>query len=311
MAMIAAMSSHPGGFSLSDCAPAGARSRLRARSMLPDGDERQLGEADREWQCYDPDTDPYDVRTATVLPPVEDPAETTRKQIAALRRRIAREDGDPHVLDHYRGVLREMQSSMNDPAEFECNASAYCRRRLQRNSSETSDVVSTASTCCPETPPPSGVFCYPERWPAPMARPCQDVCKDQAQVTQATAAKQAEPTSHGSTWAALASTTGEWARSLGCEQTSRRRRSEAARFGRSTSQETDCWSMICSAFTSCRGRSGRSVLQGPCRRVTKNTSAFEQHSKALELALPSWRRNPCMLAGEFHDQEMGLFLAYF
>eukprot|EP00931_Biecheleriopsis_adriatica_P108195 TRINITY_DN82535_c0_g1_i1.p1 TRINITY_DN82535_c0_g1~~TRINITY_DN82535_c0_g1_i1.p1 ORF type:complete len:302 (-),score=51.11 TRINITY_DN82535_c0_g1_i1:83-949(-) len=138
-----------------------ARGRRAPRPMRPDGEQALLDEADREWRFYDPDADTYDVRTAPLLPPVEDPDVTLQKQIAALQRRVAA-GGDPDVLLHYKEVLRTLEHpssptpSASPPAckhsldhqSRGCVPPVTPQRRMHRHSSNESD----ASTNCPESP---------------------------------------------------------------------------------------------------------------------------------------------------------------
>eukprot|EP00931_Biecheleriopsis_adriatica_P032485 TRINITY_DN18957_c0_g1_i1.p1 TRINITY_DN18957_c0_g1~~TRINITY_DN18957_c0_g1_i1.p1 ORF type:complete len:168 (+),score=25.01 TRINITY_DN18957_c0_g1_i1:110-613(+) len=67
------------------------------------------------WRKYNPDSDPYDVRTAPIKPLSESEAdEIAAKQIAALRRRIAM-GGEESVLLHYETVVNELEASMLAP----------------------------------------------------------------------------------------------------------------------------------------------------------------------------------------------------
>eukprot|EP00931_Biecheleriopsis_adriatica_P116684 TRINITY_DN92293_c0_g1_i1.p1 TRINITY_DN92293_c0_g1~~TRINITY_DN92293_c0_g1_i1.p1 ORF type:complete len:176 (+),score=30.43 TRINITY_DN92293_c0_g1_i1:112-639(+) len=116
-----------------------------------------------EWTDYNPDTDPYDVRTAPIEPPCESAADKiASKQIAALRSRISK-GGDESVLRHYETVLYELEGSLtstNEKEEVALPAPRSQGRFLKlpplslthkRCSSGASDSSST-STRCSETP---------------------------------------------------------------------------------------------------------------------------------------------------------------
>jgi len=108
----------------------------------------------------------YDVRTAPVSPAPVSPAtgmedvELTRKQIAALQRRIAR-GGDESVLGHYRSVIQELEASLvaagkcYDTRQLTLPAPVKPRLVHVRRDSVTSNI-STTSTRCPEVDEASG-----------------------------------------------------------------------------------------------------------------------------------------------------------
>jgi len=103
----------------------------------------------------------YDVRTTPVAPAtgMED-VELTRKQIAALQRRIAR-GGDESALSHYRSVIQEMEASLvaagtcYDTRQLTLPTPVKPRLVHVRRDSVTSNI-STTSTRCPEVDEASG-----------------------------------------------------------------------------------------------------------------------------------------------------------
>eukprot|EP00928_Gymnodinium_smaydae_P019420 TRINITY_DN17446_c0_g3_i1.p1 TRINITY_DN17446_c0_g3~~TRINITY_DN17446_c0_g3_i1.p1 ORF type:complete len:276 (+),score=40.45 TRINITY_DN17446_c0_g3_i1:32-859(+) len=109
---------------------------------------------------YDPDTDDYDCRTAArvVCPAAESVETITRRQIAALRRRIDR-GGDAFIIEHYRRVVSEMQESLGDAVKCFLKQRLPSRPRLKLAehkrvaSNGSDDSCASASTRCPSPSP--------------------------------------------------------------------------------------------------------------------------------------------------------------
>jgi len=103
--------------------------------------------------------DNYDVRTAPVLPAVDEgDVKMIRKQIASLRSRIAW-GGEESVLSHYRSVVQEMEASLelavcsNNlvlPAPLKVQTIPKSAQLVHKRVGSGDSQVSTASTSCPE-----------------------------------------------------------------------------------------------------------------------------------------------------------------
>eukprot|EP00438_Fugacium_kawagutii_P016036 Skav225115 [mRNA] locus=scaffold1459:80643:84081:+ [translate_table: standard] len=64
-----------------------------------------------EWAGYNPDTDPYDPRTAVIDVAPESVEIVLKKQIEALCIRIGR-GGDAQTLEHYHKVIEELENEL-------------------------------------------------------------------------------------------------------------------------------------------------------------------------------------------------------
>lgn len=111
---------------------------------------------------YTPESDEYDVRTA-ILPPSESEDSLVKKQISALRRRIAR-GGDPAVISHYERLVIEMEGGVG------CEEVLPDKSNLSSKHMRIGSTNSNASTCCSDDNLDLEVDCSPVAASAPTAQ---------------------------------------------------------------------------------------------------------------------------------------------